>query len=118
MFYKIGSCFWFKKFRVKLAQVSKIGFKVFSLGFGKQKVSFGKVRFSWLAFFLQSQVSEIGFKIFSKSFDKFGSSFFAKFIFSGKVNFSQSQFLAKVSASSRFCVLVSQSCFPKSKSGL
>jgi len=51
-FSKIGSGFWFKKFCVKSAQASKIGFKVFSLGFGKQAVSFGKVRFSWLAFSL------------------------------------------------------------------
>ncbi len=51
-FSKIGSDLCFKRFRVKLAQVSKIGFKVFSLGFGEQAVSFGKVRFSWLAFCL------------------------------------------------------------------
>jgi len=62
--------------------------------------------------FWQSQVSEIGFKIFGKSFGKFGSGFFARLISFGKVNFSQSQFLAKVSASPRLCVLVSRSCFP------
>ena len=50
--FKIGSWFWFKTFRVKLAQVSKIGFVVFSQYFGKQAVSFGKIRFSWLAFCL------------------------------------------------------------------
>jgi hypothetical protein len=50
--FKIGLWFLFQKFRVKLAQVSKIGFKVFSSGFGRQAVSFGKVRFSWLAFCL------------------------------------------------------------------
>jgi len=49
-FLKIGSCFWFKKFRVKFAQVSKIGLKVFMQSFCKQAVSFFKVRFSWLAF--------------------------------------------------------------------
>ena len=51
-FSKIGSCFWFKKFRVKSAQVSKIGIEFFSLGFGKQVVSFYKVHFFWLALFL------------------------------------------------------------------
>jgi len=50
--FKIGLWFLFKKFCVKLAQVSKIGFKVFSLGFGKQAISFCKVHFSWLAFCL------------------------------------------------------------------
>jgi hypothetical protein len=49
--FKIGSGFLFRKFLFKFAQVSKIGFNVFSLGFGRQAVSFGKVRFSWLAFF-------------------------------------------------------------------
>ena len=51
--------------------------------------------------FLQSQVFKIGFKVFRKSFGKFGLGFFARFAFSGKVNFSQSQFLAKVLASPR-----------------
>ena len=54
-------------------------------------------------FIWSSQVSEIGFKIFSKSFGKFGSGFFARFIFSGKVNFSQSQFFSK--GFSKFLVL-------------
>jgi len=63
-FSKIGSCFWFKKFRVKFAQVAKIGFKVFSQSLGKQIVSFCKVRFCGLCFFWQSQVSKIGY-IFS-----------------------------------------------------
>jgi len=50
--------------------------------------------------FIQSRVSKIGFKIFSEGFNKFVSGFFARFIFSSKVTFQQSQFLAKVSASS------------------
>jgi hypothetical protein len=50
--FKIGSGFLFRKFLFKFAQVSKIGFKVFSLGFGKQAVSFGIVCFFWLALFL------------------------------------------------------------------
>jgi len=62
--FKIGSWFWFKKFRVKSAQVAKIGFKVFSQSLGKQIVSFCKVRFCGLRFFWQSQVSKIGY-IFS-----------------------------------------------------
>jgi len=62
--FKIGSWFWFKKFRVKSAQVAKIGFKVFSQSLGKQVVSFCKVRFCGLRFFWQSQVSKIGY-IFS-----------------------------------------------------
>jgi hypothetical protein len=57
-FSKIGSGLCFKKFRVKLNQVSKIDFKVFSLGFGEQAVSFGEVRFSWLALLL----AKSGFK--------------------------------------------------------
>ena len=51
-FSKIGSGLWFNKFYFKLAQVSKIGFKVFRKSFGKQAVSFGKVRLFWLAFLL------------------------------------------------------------------
>ena len=52
-------------------------------------VLFGQVRLSKSATF------------FSKSFGKVGSGFFARLIFSGEVIFSQSQFLAKVLASSR-----------------
>jgi hypothetical protein len=88
-FSKIGSCFWFKKFRVKLAQVSEIGFKFFNLGFGKQAVSFGKVCFfSGSRSFWQNQVSKIGFKVFRKSFGKFGLGFLARLVFSSKVHFS------------------------------
>jgi hypothetical protein len=84
-----------------LAQASKIGFVVFSQSFGKQAVSFGKVRFSWLAFSLVKSGSKNWLQGFSKSIGKFGSGFSARFVFSGKVNFSQSQFSAKVLASSR-----------------
>jgi hypothetical protein len=98
---KIGSWFLFKKFRFKLAQVSEISFKVFSQSFSKQAVSFCKVRFFWLAFFSVKSGSQNRLHFFSKSFGKFGSGFFAKFIFSGKMVFWQSQFLAKVLASSR-----------------
>jgi len=83
----LAHVFCFKKFRVKFAQVSKIGFKIFSQSFGKQAVSFGKVRFCGKSYFLQSQVSKIGFKVFSKSFSRFGLGFLARFIFSGKVAF-------------------------------
>jgi hypothetical protein len=51
-FSKISVYLFLARFHLQFAQVSKIGFKVFSLGFGKQAVSFGKVRFFWLALFL------------------------------------------------------------------
>ena len=77
----------------RLAQVSKIGFKIFSQSFGKQAVSFGKVRFCGKGYFLQSQVFKFGFKVFSKSFGKFGSGFLVRFVFSGKfVFFAKSVF--------------------------
>jgi len=91
-FLKIGSCFWFKKFRVKLAQVTKIGFKVFSQSLGKQVVSFCKVRFLWLAFLLAKSALLNRLHFFSKSFGRFGSGFFARFIFSGINHGLQSQF--------------------------
>ena len=72
---KIGSCFLFKRFRFKFAQVSKIGFKIFKSSFGKQAVSFSEVSFSGLRFTWQSQVSKIGYIFFRKYFDKFGSGF-------------------------------------------
>ena len=68
----------------KLAQVSIIGFKVFSQSFGKQAVSFYKVRFSGLCFFLAKSGFQNRLLFFSKSFDKFSSKihFFAKSVFS------------------------------------
>jgi hypothetical protein len=66
---KIGSWFLFKKFRLKFAQVAKIGFKVFSQSSGRQAVLFYKVRFCGVRFFWQNQVSKIGYIFFSKSFD-------------------------------------------------
>ena len=101
-----------------LLRLSKSASRFLGKVSASKRFHLAKFIFSGLRFFWQSQVSEIGFKVFSKSFDKFGSGFSARFVFSGKVNFSQSQFLAKVSASSWLCVLVSQSCFPKQKSGL
>ena len=65
---KIGSCFWFKKFRVKFAQVSKISFKVLvNVSASKRfhlakfvfvaKVIFCKVRFPKLASRFLAKVS-------------------------------------------------------------
>jgi len=65
-FSKISSGFWFNKFRFKLAQVSKIGFKIFSQNSGRQTVLFGKVRFCGLRFVWSSQVSKIGFSFSTK----------------------------------------------------
>ena len=84
---KIGSCFWFKKFHFKLAQVSKIGFVVFGQGFGRQAVSFCKVRFFWLAFLLVKSGFQNWLPVFSKSFGEFSSGFFARFVFSRKFRF-------------------------------
>ena len=92
--FKIGSWFLFKKFCVKLAQVSEISFKIFSLVFGKQAFSFCKVHFFWLAFSLVKSSSQNWLQGFSKSIGKFGSGFSAKFLFSGTVNSSQSQFFS------------------------
>ena len=55
-----------QKVCVKLAQVSKIGFKVFRQSFGKQSFSFGRVLFSGLCPFWQSQAFKIGFKVLAK----------------------------------------------------
>ena len=115
---KIGSCFCFKKFRVKFAQVSKIGFKVLAEILVSKRFHFAKPCFYSKGFFLQSQVYEIDFKIFSKSFVKFCSGFFAEFIFSGKVHFLQSQFLAWVSASSRLWRFEYSKLISLAKSGL
>ena len=82
--FKIGSWFLFKKFCVKLAQVSKIGFKVLVKVFVSRRFRFAQFVFYGLPSLWSSQVSEIGFKIFSKSFGKFGSGFFARFIFLAK----------------------------------
>ena len=116
--FKIKSRFLFKKFRVKLAQVSKIGFMVFGQVLVSKQFHFAKSVLSGLRFFWQSQVSKIGFKVFIKSFGKFGSGFFAKFIFSGKVIFLQSQFSAKVSASPRLLRFGNSAVLVLAKSGL
>jgi len=87
-FLKIGSSFCFKKFWVKFAQASKIGFNVLVKVLASKQFHLAKSVFHGLRFVRSSQVSEIGFKIFSKSFGKFGSGFFVRFIFSGKVGFS------------------------------
>ena len=92
--FKIGSWFLFKKFCVKFAQVSKIGFKVLVKVLESRQFHFAQFVFYGLPSLWLSQVSEIGFKIFSKSFGKFGSGFFAKLIFSGKVIFSKVSFSA------------------------
>jgi hypothetical protein len=68
---------------------------VFSLGFGKQAILFGKVRFSGLRSFRSSQVSKISFMVLSQCFGKFGSGFFAKLIFSGKGFGFQNHFFSK-----------------------
>jgi len=77
---KIGSCFCFKKFRLKFVQVSKIGFKVLAEILASKRFYLAKSCFCGKSYLLQSQVSKIGFKVFSKSF--------------GKFVFSQSQFSA------------------------
>jgi hypothetical protein len=74
-FLKIGSCFWFKKFLFKFTQVSKIGFVVFSQVFGKQVVSFGKVRFFWLASFWSGQALKIGYIFSAKVSASLGQAF-------------------------------------------
>jgi len=84
----------FKKFCVKFAQVSNIGFKVLVKVLVSRRFHFAQFVFYGLPSLWSSQVSEIGFKIFSKSFGKFGSGFLARFVFSGKFVFSQSQFSA------------------------
>jgi len=117
-FSKIGSCFWFKKFRVKFAQVSKISFVVFAQVLASKRFHFAKSVFHGLRFFGQSQVCKIGFKVFCKCLGKFSSGFFARLIFSGKVIFPQSQFLAKVSASSRLWRFGKSVSVSKTKSGL
>ena len=91
---KIGSCFCFKKFCFKFAQVSKTSFKIFKLSFGKQAISFCEVSFYGKSYFLQSQVSKIGFKVFgqvlaSKRFIRQCLLFLACVLF-GKVRFSKS----------------------------
>ena len=90
--FKIGSWFLLKQFRVKLAQVSKIGFKVLVKVLVSRRFHFAQFVFYGLPSLWSSQVSEIGFKIFSKSFGKFGSGFFARLIFSGKAIFSKVSF--------------------------
>jgi hypothetical protein len=83
-----------KKFRVKFGQVSKIGFKVFNLGFGKRAVSFGKVIFSGLRFVGSSQALKIGSIFSAKVLASLVRAFLVELVCSGKVAFSQSQFLA------------------------
>jgi len=56
----------FQKVRVKFAQVSKIGFMIFSQSYGKQAVSFCEVMFFGKSYFLQSQVAKIGFEVLAK----------------------------------------------------
>ena len=51
---KIGSCFWFNKFRVKFAQVSKIGFVVLGQVLASKLFHFAKSVF--VAFVLFGQV--------------------------------------------------------------
>jgi len=116
--FKIGSCFCSKSFGSNflrsLKSASRFQAKFWqAIGFILQSPFF-----HGLHFFLQSQVFKIGFKVFRKIFGKFGSGFFARFVFSGKANFSQSQFLAKVLASSRLLCFGKSVCFPKIKSGL
>jgi hypothetical protein len=65
-FLKISLWLWLKKFRVRLTQVFKIGFKVFRQSFGKQVVSFSKVLFHGLRFVWSSQVSKIGYTFSAK----------------------------------------------------
>jgi len=74
--------------------------------------------FFWLAFFLAKSGFQNWLQGFRKSFDKFGSGFFARFIFSGTVNFLQNQFLAKVSASSRLFRSFNSCSSSMAKSGL
>ena len=79
-----------KKFRVKLAQASKIGFKFFSLGFGRQAVSFGKVCFFWLALFLVKSGFQNWLQVFWQKFRYVWFRFFRQVHF-----FWQSRFWVK-----------------------
>ena len=89
---KLAHVFGSKKFRVKFAQVSKTGFKIFSQGFGSQRFYQAKFAFSGLRSFWSSQVLKIGFKVFSQSFGRVSSGFLSGLFFSGKVHFLQSHF--------------------------
>ena len=92
--FKISSWFWFKKFRVKSAQVAKIGFKVFSQSLGKQVVSFCKVRFCGLRFFWQSQVSKISYIFFQQKFWQVWFRLFCQVFFLAKSPFRKVNFSA------------------------
>jgi len=67
-FLKISSRFWFKKFRVKSAQVSEIGFMVFSQVLVSKRFHLAKSVFHGLRFVWSSQVSKIGFSFSAKVF--------------------------------------------------
>ena len=67
---------------------------VFWQSFGKQATFIWQNLFFWLAFFLAISGFQNWLQGFSKSFAKFGFGFFVRFLFSGKVNFSQSQFFS------------------------
>ncbi|MBE7436750.1 MAG: hypothetical protein HS100_22755 [Anaerolineales bacterium] len=90
----MGSGFWFKKFRVKLAQVSKIGFVVLRQVFASKRFHFANSVFSGLRFVWSSQVSEIGYislaKVLASLVRAFSpGSFFRQFCFSAKSVFSK-----------------------------
>ena len=91
---KSGHGFLFKKFRVKFAQVSKIGFKVLAKVLAGKRFHFAKSVFHGSCFVWSNQVSEIGY-IFSEkvlvssilafspgAFFFWQSKFFAKSVFS------------------------------------
>ncbi len=87
-FSKIGSCFGFKKFLVKFAQVSKIGFVVFSQVLVSKRFRLAMFAFSGLRSFWSSQVFKIGYIFSAKILASLVRAFSSDLFFSGKVAFS------------------------------
>jgi hypothetical protein len=104
--FKIDSWFLFKKFRLKLAQASKIGFKVFSQSSGKQAVSFCVVRFFGLRFVWSSQALKIGYIFSAKVSASLGQAFSSGLFFFFQSNlFAKSVFSKGFSKSSALAFL-------------
>jgi len=83
---KICSCFCFKKFCFKLAQVSKIGFKIFAQVLASKRFYLAKSIFSAYVLVVQIRFSKSA-SLFQQKFRQVWLGLFAMLIFSGKFVF-------------------------------
>ena len=115
---KTGSCFLFKKFRIKFTQVSKIGFVVLGKVLADKQFYFAKSCFVAKFIFCKVRSPKSASRFLAKVLASLVQALSPGSFFSGKLFFWQSQFLAKVLASPQLLRSANSKLISLAKSGL